>query len=152
MNYTILRDTQEKKGWIFSKYKSCLGTVDQKLPTGDYTIDGLEHLLCIERKGTVSELAMNVHEERFDRELVRMEEFEYPFIILEFSMEDLIKFPAQLPKNVRAKIKYTGYYLLRKVINYQLIHPKIHILFCGRKGKDVASSIFKRVLEQHGEA
>ena len=91
--FTVIRDTREKNGWYFKETEYCQGMLEQKLDTGDYSIVGLEDILCIERKGCVSELANNIVDKRFDRELERMEGFKYKFLILEFSLTDLMNFP-----------------------------------------------------------
>ena len=50
--YIIIRDTREKNGWNFDFYESCEAIIDQGLKTGDYTAQGLEEHLVIERKAT----------------------------------------------------------------------------------------------------
>ena len=62
--YTVIKDTREQDGYTFerfeSRYHACAGMVVQKLDTGDYSLVGLEDKLCIERKGRISELAINL--------------------------------------------------------------------------------------------
>jgi ERCC4-type nuclease len=55
-NFTIIVDTREQKPWSFENYTTAI----RKLDTGDYSIEGLEHLLCIERKRSVSEIANKI--------------------------------------------------------------------------------------------
>ena len=93
IKYKVIRDTREQNGWTFMSSKACEGTLSGALKTGDYSIEGYEELLTIERKGSIAELANNLVEDRFERELERMESFKYAFMILEFSMDDLIKYP-----------------------------------------------------------
>ena len=52
-DFTVIKDTREQEGYYFSKYNTCAGMVDRKLDTGDYSIEGMEHLICVERKGCV---------------------------------------------------------------------------------------------------
>ena len=68
--YLVIKDTREKQGWDFPQSHSCVGTSIEKLDTGDYTIDGHRDTLCVERKGSVSEFAGNLvqEKERFVRE------------------------------------------------------------------------------------
>lgn len=47
--FSIIRDTREKEGWNFDFYSSC-AIESRGLKTGDYTLEGLEEILCIERK------------------------------------------------------------------------------------------------------
>ena len=90
--FTIIRDTREKEGYTFepveTRYHTCKGMVTQKLDTGDYTLEGLEDKLCIERKSSVAEFAGNVGQDRhrFMREIERMKEFPHRYIVLELSL------------------------------------------------------------------
>ena len=65
--FTVIRDTREKEGhgWWFDENAYCIGTEKTKLDIGDYSIKDKEHILCIERKESVSELAGNCGEKRF---------------------------------------------------------------------------------------
>lgn len=151
--YTVIRDTQEKKGWVFPQSEYCKGVVDLKLPTGDYTLVGLEKILCIERKGAIAEFAQNITSVRFHKELERMRLFKYAYLLLEFTMEDLLKFPvgAAIPAYIKRKIKVRGPFILLKYIEYTHEYPNMHIILCGNKGQEVARSIFKRVLENESD-
>ena len=94
-DFTVIKDTREQDGYFFSKFNTCAGMVEHKLDTGDYSIQGLEDKICIERKGCVEELAQNLGSKKqtFLKEIERMEPFPHKYIILEFGLEDLIKFP-----------------------------------------------------------
>ena len=155
--YKVIKDTREQDGYTFEsftgRYTSCAGMVVRKLDTGDYSLEGLEDRLCIERKGRVSELAINLGKDkaRFMREIERMQEFEFPFLILEFSLDDLIKFPegADIPEGNMSKVKITGKYLLKMLVEIQMNY-NIPVYFCDNKrnAKFLINSIFKRVNER----
>jgi hypothetical protein len=161
--YTVIRDTREQasKGWFFETSDRCAGTDFKKLDVGDYSLLGFESLVTIERKGSVAEFCGNLTQERFiapydptksidkQSEFVRLESIHWPFIILEFDVNDLLRYPnlPEIPPKLRYSIKFKGPAALKKVIELQMMY-KTKILFCGRRGKDVASSIFKRVIEE----
>tara|TARA_B100002019_G_scaffold264289_1_gene252982 strand:+ start:4162 stop:4665 length:504 start_codon:yes stop_codon:yes gene_type:complete len=155
--YKVIKDTREQDGYTFEsftgRYTSCKGMVVKKLDTGDYSLEGLEDRLCIERKGRVSELAINLGKDkaRFMREIERMQEFEFPFLILEFSLDDVIKFPegADIPEGNMSKVKITGKYLLKMLVEIQMNY-NIPVYFCDNKrnAKFLINSIFKRVNER----
>ncbi len=154
--YTVIRDTREKKrkGWMFSAGGIIAGTVTDILKTGDYTLEGLEKKIVIERKASTSEFATNINEERFDDELERMSSFEHPFLVLEFSMDDIINFPvgSGIPAYLWPKLKVTSHYMLKRLLEYQLKY-KPQIILAGRdNGKEVAMSLFKRIAELYGKA
>lgn len=64
------------------------------LKTGDYSIEGMENLICIERKskedlfGTLAS-----GRERFEREHERMQEFEFAAVVIECSLSDALLDP-----------------------------------------------------------
>lgn len=92
----IVQDSQEKLPWNFRTYKEVEEQIITKIPTGDYTIHGYENEFIIERKKSMDELAINLGKfyTRFRNELIRMREFKEKYIICEFSIEDLINYPA----------------------------------------------------------
>lgn len=153
-DYTIIKDTREKEGYYFNPYENCRGVIDQKLDTGDYTIMGLEDKLCIERKGCIEELAVNLGQQKhaFLNEIERMKAFPHKFIVLEFSVQDLVNFPdnTRIPDKNKSTIKITGKYMLKCLMEFQLYND-IHVLFCGDKRNAfmVVSSIIKRVNEKY---
>ena len=79
----IIVDTKEKIPWKFDQLYN-VEVMYRHLITGDYSIDGYENVLCIERKKSVLEIAVNITQKRFWNELVRMSKIKHRFIILEF--------------------------------------------------------------------
>jgi hypothetical protein len=148
--YVVIRDTREKQGqgWIFAESPRCGGTVIQTMKTGDYTLQGFENVIVIERKKSTSEFCQNILEARFDAELVRMESFPLPFMILEFTMDDVMRWPigSGIPKYKLKYVKVTKYFLLKRLADYQ-VQYKTKIIFAGIHGKEMAASLFKRVNE-----
>ena len=114
-DFTVIKDTREQDGYYFSKFNTCAGMIEHKLDTGDYSIEGMEDKICIERKGCVEELAQNLGSKKqtFLREIERMESFPHKYMILEFGLEDLIKFPKEtrIPIKNKSSVKITGRYL-----------------------------------------
>jgi len=149
--YTVIRDTREQEGWSFSTSGSCQGTVSEKLDTGDYSLHGYEDVFTIERKGSIAEFAKNVVQDRFERELERMNPIKHSYILLEFNMDELINYPSSLKINYhqKKKIRLRGSFILKRMLEISLKY-KPRILFCGKHGKQVADSIFKRIIEIEG--
>lgn len=152
--YYIIRDTREQEGYFFKEYGNCCGTIDEKLDTGDYSIKGLEDKLCIERKGCVEELAVNLGQKKyaFLAEIERMSEFPHKFLVLEFSVEDLVKFPdeTRIPLKNKSLVKITGKYMLKCLMEF-MMYNNVQVLFCGNKYNAflVVSSILKRIHEMY---
>lgn len=80
--FRIVVDTREQSPFSFF----CYGVQVERstLHTGDYSLAGFENLLTLERK-SMSDLAgcMTSGRERFERELLRMREFESAAVIVE---------------------------------------------------------------------
>lgn len=150
--YTIIKDTREQQGYYFTKYENCMGMIDKKLDTGDYTIEGLEDILCVERKASPEEIALNFGKNKttFLKEVERMQSFKYKIMLLEFSVEDVLGFPQNSSMPIKAKeaSKITGKYLLKFLLELQIKY-NVSILFCGDKHNAflVLCSIFKRINE-----
>jgi ERCC4-type nuclease len=148
-NFTIIVDTREQKPWEFTEY----ATAVRKLDTGDYSVEGLEQILCIERKRNVSEIANNITESRFKDVLSRMSKYRFPFILLEFDLQQVLDFPvgSDIPKSVWPKIKISPKYILKCILEMSLVY-NIYVIFCGSKSNAeiYATSIMKKVYDKYG--
>lgn len=152
LNYTVLRDTREQRGWIFPQSGRCQGTEVVTLRTGDYGLKGYEDLFVIERKGGTAEFATNIFEKRFTRELDRLDEFKHAYLFLEFEFDDICIFPVNsgIPTARWNKLKVTPQLFMAKLHEIQIAHPSLRVCLVGRRGREVASSLFKRIVEKHG--
>jgi len=140
----IIIDTREKMPWSFAGIESTC----TKLDTGDYAIEGLEDKLCIERKRNVSEVAENVTADRFENELKRMSEYPHAFLVLEFSVDDIMRYPAgsSVPKRLWSRLKIKGNYIMSKLISYSLRYD-VHIIYAGDvdNARDISLSIMNKI-------
>ena len=61
------------------------------LSTGDYSVEGYENLIAVERKSHSDFVGCVAQgRDRFERELARLAMFEYPALVLECTMADLL--------------------------------------------------------------
>jgi ERCC4-type nuclease len=122
------------------------------LHTGDYTLEGFEDVVCVERKACVSEIAMNLGRKKgaFNAEIERMKDYAFSFIICEFNVDDILKYPegSRVPRTSRSQVKVTGKYLLKCLLEFQIWY-NTKIIFCGNKNNAflVCNSLFKRLNE-----
>ena len=69
-------------------------------------------------------------------------------------MDDLLKFPegSTVPKSAMSKVRITGKYLLKCLVEFQVWY-NVKILLCGNKKNAflVTNSIFKRLNEMFHE-
>lgn len=143
-DFTIIVDTREQQPWTFDNY----ATAKKKLDTGDYSIVGLEHLLGIERKKSISEFANNIVEKRFIDVVTRLSRLKYPFLLFEFDLKDVLIYPvgSTVPKRMWNNIKISPAFLMKNIIELQLLH-NIHIMFCGSSSnaEKMAEFLLKKV-------
>lgn len=134
-NYTVLVDTREQQPHSFHDEERCTATISATLETGDYTLRGLRDKLCIERKGSVSELASNITQKRFYNELERMKSYKYRYIICEFFLGDILRYPigSGIPKFKLKYIKVTPNFILSSIHRISNEYG-VNVVFCGDRG------------------
>ena len=83
---TALVDTREKRPLDLSPLRTAAAT----LPTGDYSVKGLQHVIAIERKSEGDLLACVGRERaRFDREVQRLLAYPVRALVVESTWEQL---------------------------------------------------------------
>ena len=144
--FKVIIDTREQQPWEFERTVA----EHRKLDTGDYSIEGYENILCIERKKSVSEIANNITESRFKDVIKRMNSYKYSFIILEFSLNDIYRYPigSNVHKHMWSKIKISYGFIIKNLLELQL-NNNIKILFCdnANNATKMALSLMKKVFE-----
>lgn len=143
---TVIKDTREQNGFDLEFYG--FNVINRKLDTGDYSIEGMEDILCIERKASTGEIAMNFGKEvkRFNAEIERMKSIKYKYLICEFTIDILMKFPtgSGIPKNQLPKVKMNANYLLSRLRQMEQVGVKI--IFC--QSKEEAERKVVEIIEQ----
>lgn len=142
--FVALVDKREKLPWEFKPNDYCLGSELATLKTADYTIKGYETEIAIERKRSTGEVSKNIYEERFERELQRLEQFAYPYLICEFNYQDILAFPINsgIPNGLWNHVKVTGEHLEKAIMRYQLKY-KTKFIFAGKFGQHCCEKLFK---------
>ena len=151
-DFTVVVDTREQKPWNFVTQASTI----HKLDTGDYSIQGYEALLAIERKRNVAEFANNITEKRFKDVVDRLSKVKHSYILFEFDMEDVVRYPvgSDIPKRLWNKIRISPSFILKHILDLQ-IDQNIKIIFCGNSNnaEKIALSIMRKIykMEQNYE-
>lgn len=143
-DFTIIVDTREQQPWTFDNY----AVAHRKLDAGDYSIEGLENILAIERKKSVNEIANNIIESRFKDAIARLAQHKYAFLLLEFDIQNVLNYPigSNLPKRLWDKIKISPAFLMKHILEWQTEH-NIKVMFCGSSSdaESVAEFILNKV-------
>ena len=145
---TIIQDTREQKPWTFDKAIAVeVGTLE----TGDYTLKGFEHLIRVERKGSVDEIANNLVKEfaRFEKEMIRMLDYKHRHIVCEFSYSDLVRYPLS-SRNRKYATKISGKFLLKRLCELQIDYG-VNVVFCDNPDGAAlyTTSLFKRIYDRY---
>jgi hypothetical protein len=136
----ILKDTREKTGWHFPFYEEIV-VRDIKLDTGDYTTEILKDIIVVERKASVSEIAINLgkkkNKDRIYREFERMRALEKAFIVCEFPESEVYLFPEGQGFSAaqKAKIKMSGRFIRKLLREIEVEFPNIEVVFCDNKAE-----------------
>lgn len=115
----IIVDTREQKPYDFGFFTRADDTVvNRKLDYGDYSLEGLEDKIAIERKATPSEIARNFGKDkaRFYREIEVLSGFDHAVFLCEFTMQDALDFPwgrHSLPNYMRKRVRMRGKFLVK---------------------------------------
>lgn len=147
--YVVVIDTREKTPFSFGGLRTdakdgkrplAVRTVVRGLPTGDYSVEGLESQVAVERK-SLADLYSTLSQgrERFERELERLDAMEYAAVVIESNWQTILTQPPSYsklpPKNV-----------FRSIIAFQQRYKKIH--WWPADGRRLAEIITLRVLER----
>jgi hypothetical protein len=147
----IIRDTREKYGWSFEAYPD-IDIIDKKLQAGDYTIQGCESSIIIERKSSVTEIANNLGKDyaRFCREFDKLSTRCKKYIVCEFEYSELANFPkgANIPDALKAKIRVSGNFLKYRVLE---LEQKYYIKFVFAGSRDNAENETFKILSEYNE-
>lgn len=145
---TILFDDREKKPWknispqIFNMKR-------KRLHVGDYTIEGYENIVAIEKKNGLAELIQNIsgHDrKRFKKCLNNLSKFTIKFIVIEDSLDNLNERLKELPKYCKIDKASVLYWISAILVIY-----KIPVIFVGKK-KGIKNlmieNLFLRIMDE----
>ncbi|MHB9023448.1 MAG: ERCC4 domain-containing protein [Armatimonadota bacterium] len=86
----VVIDTREQRPYGFTDRVA--GSVRRALPAGDYSVEGFETVVAIERKTLDDFVGTVIHaRERFSRELAQLGAYRFAWILVEGSLDDLLR-------------------------------------------------------------
>jgi ERCC4-type nuclease len=126
----VLVDTREQVGHAWSFDADEFTEERVTLVTGDYTVKGLQDVICVERK-TLGDAVQSLIGEwsRFRRTLYRMAAFDHPLLVIECDISEIFdhKYESDtLPASVLGKI------------NAIMLDHGIPVCFWGRRATAIA--------------
>jgi ERCC4-type nuclease len=151
--FTIVVDTREQTPWLFDSIAAdasqtggesgCIVVPIKSgtLASGDYSIEGHEAEIAVERKSLVDLFGtIGGGRDRFIRELERLAEMQFASVIAEAELSTILTSP---PRHTQTTPKT----ILRSVLAWMQRYPRVHWIFAP--GRDAAERIGYRVLERY---
>lgn len=147
--FAVLVDTREQRPYAFEgltadarqRRRPLLVTTRRAtLHAGDYSVEGLQPLVAVERKSKADLFStLGQPRGRFVRELERLAELTFAAVVVEAEWSEIYATPparSHLPPKI----------ILRSVLAWQQRFPRVHWLFCP--GRGFAERVTFRILER----
>lgn len=89
----VVHDDREKEPWDASFLGEGFIVERRRLETGDYTVGGMEGIVCIEKKANWEEIAVDVSRKQYTHNLIRslrrMQQFPVRILVVHDSIPDI---------------------------------------------------------------
>ena len=153
----LIVDTREKTPWDFEGDDAFADIVYRKLDYGDYSIEGLEDVVTIERKASVNELYTNftTNKKRIKAEFERMQECRFKFLVIEETCENIMN-PYMYYVNQK-KINKRNIRMPVAVVASNLtelmVEKDVRVIFGGESAQSMAKGLLLKIydLSQKGK-
>ena len=147
--YCLVIDSREKTPFTFAGVKCdardggrplAVRTVVRGLPSGDYSVEGLESQVAVERK-SLADLynTLGQGRDRFERELERLDAMEYAAVVIEASWQSILS-QTHLYSKLPPKIVF------RSIISWQQRFRRVH--WWPTEGRRLSELATLRILER----
>ncbi len=152
--FTIIVDSREQMPFDFDGITGRNGesiivpSIVRGLSSGDYSIQGFEASVAVERKSLTDLYGSVTHgRDRFEREIERLNDFEAAFVVIEAGWQDIL-FPAEFDPSWENRTEPRS--VEGTIVAWSIRYPKVHWWPCGsRNGAQQRTfSILKRFWEE----
>ncbi len=145
----IVRDTREQRGWHFAGMVAdasdhhrpiIVPLVGKALSAGDYSLEGHESQIAIERK-SLADLYQTLSRgrKRFTRELERLNALQFAAVVIEAEWSEILLAPPE-----RSRMNQRS--IIRSVIAWQQRYPRVH--WWAMPDRDAAERLTFQVLRR----
>lgn len=131
--FTVVIDTREQAPWSFRGIRAdrrfnhrpiIVPTAVQKLVAGDYSVQGLEDSVRIERKSLADLFGTLLWERsRFEKQLIRMGEFSFAAVVIEADWADVLRGPVE--RHAAARAAKIGKTVWRSIVAWMVRYPSV---------------------------
>ena len=149
----LIVDTREKTPWDFETDDAFEEVIYRKLDHGDYSIEGLEDIISIERKASVNELYTNFTKDkkRIKAEFERMKDCDFKFLVVEETCEDVLN-PYMYyvnQKKINRKSINVPVAIVASNLTELMIEQGVRVIFGGSKAQSMAKGLLLKVYDMH---
>lgn len=147
--FSVIVDSREQSPFMFRGFRAdakdkhrplVVRTTVAALKSGDYSIEGFEHRVAVERKSLADLFGtLGQGRERFERELQRLNEMEFAAVVIEAGWSSIISNPP-------TQSKLSPKTVFRSVIAWQQEFPGIH--WWALDTRNLAEHCCFRILER----
>lgn len=132
----------------------------EKLDYGDYSLEGLEKYICIERKKGGNELYLNcatkTNRERLFREFERMQECKHRFLVIEETLDQILSpssYYAVRGKKLKSANPRMAPAVVINTLQEIMMKYNVHVIFAGKsKGKNITKGLLLKAYKEYMDA
>ena len=138
--FTVLVDSREKAPYRFSEIPAAgrdrgrtywVPISEAYLKTGDYSIEGMENGIAIERKSLADLFGtLGQHRDRFCAEVERLAELDFAAIVIESDLREAWR-PREFRPGWRSRLAPRS--VEGTVLSWSIRYPSVHWWFCGSR-------------------
>lgn len=136
--FTIVIDSREQKPYKFTN------AVVKGLKTGDYSIEGLESRVAIERKSKADAYgSLSTGRKRFEREVERLSDMDYGAILVESSLKGFMIPPKYSKMNPKHAVS--------SLVSWSVKYKRLPIFFCENRiyGRALVLKLLSKFWKYH---
>lgn len=131
--FTVVIDSREQQPYKFEN------AITKSLKTGDYSILGFEDRITVERKTKEDAYtSLGAERARFEKELVRLSQYDYSAIVIESNLADFLSAPAFTKMNPKAA--------MNSLVSWSVKY-KVSVFFASDRTH--AKALVYRILEKY---
>lgn len=143
----IIVDDREKKAWTFYDVK--FKTKRKRLAIGDYSINGYEGVIAVEKKSGFAELMGNISgakRKKFRIFLGRLSRVKHKYFVIEDSLENV---DDAIKQNRQTRLTPESILYWLSVIEVEYGIPVLLVGKNVKLRKEMVHQLFSRIVEQH---
>lgn len=148
--FTIIIDTREQLPYGFDGLKKggkelVVPIQFKGLPSGDYSIEGFEDKIAVERKSLEDLYSTLGHDrERFEREFVRLNGLDCAVVSIEATLPEIYN-PSSYRSEWRSQLSPLS--VLATIATWKVRYPNVQWLFCGNR--NLSELMIYQLLEKY---